>query len=1177
MKKFISILLTTSMLAGSAAMPFAAIAAETVTTASRASEAAKTGTLTVTVYNEDEGGLYTDEHTCFAISGGPDQHADPGMSGAVLLCEVKPSESNPFVMNDIYISDNFKYTIVDSGSPEYDGFHYSIDRERSDRTFRFTENPNQNLSIYMEKHYFVVNSNTNVTASTHGQDVADNMGSVMSRATELINSNDFKALDIADRISKAKELMKSLYDEELIADYAFDAENNVMNFTYKHGTITGQLRPAVFEDEHKQLDQKGTKPMALDDVKELAKKGGELTWSDFEAYSGRKCGTPFDMLAYIYEIDESYYLFVSGAVDGAPDKVQLCHYNEHISVDVLTGDVEAFIAEYSNYELPDIGYTFDEIYNMTEDEVRNVFNEKGLTATEKYHVYPQRNGNTAVDNDSMTILLYPENYMINLTGHELVSHVTDMNDRDKLFKDSDIVWDSEKVRKSLGLPEEYFNIYVESSMGVIKSAPEGEDPDIRKYCKCSIRCTSKDKDKIADLRRAALNYIQLNPDFALVYHETSGGENVLTPEKNLKGDANCDGQVDLSDAVMIMQALANPNKYGIGGTAENHLTEQGKLNGDVNGDGLTVGDALAIQRKLLGLDNDENDSDIVVFEMSPSDAGVAEFLANNPTIKSSYKDDELFNITPQEITDKYGFKIFKYSGNCETYLEYKGKTYQLGSGWGGPGTVSFAVADLNNDGYYELYFTYSWGSGLNHAVLDCIDITSSIKFEGFDQLDYSLTDDFALAVENGKLGVYKAKYTSSGFVDIKAEPTVKLGEIIADNEKNKVVFVPVNSSDTDNDVTPSEPTTIGFSSYEEYTKYIEENDLANKIVTYDQLTQYGQFVQFSINSHWMYDNTFSLFYVFDDGSGKTYDFIINDRPQQLEDLVAYPKLTDDLINKSDMRTANTDADAYYEFDNKYYIYTNGKLSQIKWFDDKHIYILIGNPMLYDYPKVDNTYMSKLLDISSTTSTDNSVIAGKIFAYEKEGAGGYCTLSFNENGRFLYSPGKLSSYMGGGDWKIDGDTVSLIGMVDKTIYLKITDDTLVYIAESSDEFPYMDIKDGEKFAIYRPEISSDKFQLNSRYSEYGLGNPKVELNLIASELPEFCYVENVRLYDEDDNFIGMMSPAMDADIWSYLVDCNITEECSKTYYTLTKIRCGQKTYLDDVRSEITVNFKVTPAP
>ena len=78
-------------------------------------------------------------------------------------------------------------------------------------------------------------------------------------------------------------------------------------------------------------------------------------------------------------------------------------------------------------------------------------------------------------------------------------------------------------------------------------------------------------------------------------------ENHTEPIEVLRGDANCDGQVDLSDAVMIMQALANPNKYGLDGTAELHLTEQGKINGDMNGDGLTVGDALAIQNVLLGL------------------------------------------------------------------------------------------------------------------------------------------------------------------------------------------------------------------------------------------------------------------------------------------------------------------------------------------------------------------------------------------------------------------------------------------------------------------------------------------------------------------------------------------------------------------------------------------------
>jgi hypothetical protein len=67
------------------------------------------------------------------------------------------------------------------------------------------------------------------------------------------------------------------------------------------------------------------------------------------------------------------------------------------------------------------------------------------------------------------------------------------------------------------------------------------------------------------------------------------------------GDANCDGLVDMSDAVLIMQAIANPNTYGINGSAPSHITAVGWKNADVDGNGLTVGDALAIQEYLLGV------------------------------------------------------------------------------------------------------------------------------------------------------------------------------------------------------------------------------------------------------------------------------------------------------------------------------------------------------------------------------------------------------------------------------------------------------------------------------------------------------------------------------------------------------------------------------------------------
>lgn len=59
------------------------------------------------------------------------------------------------------------------------------------------------------------------------------------------------------------------------------------------------------------------------------------------------------------------------------------------------------------------------------------------------------------------------------------------------------------------------------------------------------------------------------------------------------GDANCDEGVDMADVVLIMQSLANPDKYS--------LTPQGRFNGDMAdpGDGITLGDALAIQEILL--------------------------------------------------------------------------------------------------------------------------------------------------------------------------------------------------------------------------------------------------------------------------------------------------------------------------------------------------------------------------------------------------------------------------------------------------------------------------------------------------------------------------------------------------------------------------------------------------
>lgn len=70
-------------------------------------------------------------------------------------------------------------------------------------------------------------------------------------------------------------------------------------------------------------------------------------------------------------------------------------------------------------------------------------------------------------------------------------------------------------------------------------------------------------------------------------------------EVSIWGDANSDGEVDIADAVLIMQAIANPDAYGLNGSDPMHITAQGVLNADVyetGASGVTAEDALHIQK-----------------------------------------------------------------------------------------------------------------------------------------------------------------------------------------------------------------------------------------------------------------------------------------------------------------------------------------------------------------------------------------------------------------------------------------------------------------------------------------------------------------------------------------------------------------------------------------------------
>ena len=138
-----------------------------------------------------------------------------------------------------------------------------------------------------------------------------------------------------------------------------------------------------------------------------------------------------------------------------------------------------------------------------------------------------------------------------------------------------------------------------------------------------------------------------------------------------KGDTNCDCQVDMSDAVLIMQALANPDKYGENGNDPyHHLTALGRLNGDNDGDGLTVGDALAIQKKLLGLDK-EDKTPVEGQSATTTDAGLTTEGGKRVTfslyskLRDNADTDAEIAITPNYGTD------YNYVYNGKTIEQYR--------------------------------------------------------------------------------------------------------------------------------------------------------------------------------------------------------------------------------------------------------------------------------------------------------------------------------------------------------------------------------------------------------------------------------------------------------------------------------------------------------------------------
>lgn len=117
------------------------------------------------------------------------------------------------------------------------------------------------------------------------------------------------------------------------------------------------------------------------------------------------------------------------------------------------------------------------------------------------------------------------------------------------------------------------------------------------------------------------------------------------------------------------------------------------------------------------------------------------------------------------------------------------------------------------------------------------------------------------------------------------------------------------------------------------------------------------------------------------------------------------------------------------------------------------------------------------------------VTGKTYTYEKDGCGGAFTINLFEGGTFQYYEGMLSSYIGMGTWTMEennvlcmkdqemgrfSDDFSKVEMYVRTNYFKVEEDCLVWLAENSDNFLYVDVEAGDRFLCDGLKINASSY-------------------------------------------------------------------------------------------------------
>ena len=176
--------------------------------------------------------------------------------------------------------------------------------------------------------------------------------------------------------------------------------------------------------------------------------------------------------------------------------------------------------------------------------------------------------------------------------------------------------------------------------------------------------------------------------------------------------------------------------------------------------------------------------------ISGTQDSIEDFLSLQQDFKSGYDTDKCYNITPDYIQKSSDYLVFKYDTSCASFLLYEDKVYPLGVWFGGFGVTSMALADLNGDQKPELYFTYSWGSGLHRSHAAYFDPATK-KVVVFDYAH--MNEDMIITEnDNGGLSLYAAAvYKLNSFVNFDIERKNFISDIVYKNAQ--ISLIPITN------------------------------------------------------------------------------------------------------------------------------------------------------------------------------------------------------------------------------------------------------------------------------------------------------------------------------------------------------------------------------------------------